>query len=310
MARAPVTPTVDDPCVRETPRSEGRRGRRREAPNVRFSASDMTDQPPSSFLTIPGAAASPWILHVPHSSTRIPRSVRESIALDDDELAAELAAMTDAHTDLLARRICESVRGRRPWMFVNRLSRLVVDPERFPDGREVMNSVGMGAVYTHTSTGKQLRADNPSHRAELITALYEPYGRALADLVDDRLAAAGSAVILDLHSYPRDPLPYELYPHDERPVTCLGTDDDHTPTGLVEAVREAFASLGSVAVNQPFRGAYVPLRHYRREDRVSSLMLELRRDAYLRHDGSPIDAAIERVAQAAARLLERFPPRT
>ena len=110
--------------------------------------------------------------------------------------------MTDAHTDLLARRISESVRGRRPWSFVNRLSRLVVDPERFPDEREVMNSVGMGAVYTRTSTGKRLRADSPSHRAELIATLFEPYSQALADLVDDRLAATGSAVIFDLHSYP------------------------------------------------------------------------------------------------------------
>ena len=115
--------------------------------------------------------------------------------------------MTDAHTDLLARRISERVNGRRPWSFVNRLSRLVVDPERFPDEREVMNRVGMGAVYTRTSTGKPLRADNPAHRAELIATLFEPYSRAFADLVDDRLAATGCAVILDLHSYPEDPLP-------------------------------------------------------------------------------------------------------
>ena len=131
----------------------------------------------------------------------------------------------------------------------------------------------------------------------------------MADLVDDRLAATGRAVILDLHSYPEDPLPYELYPHDERPVICLGTDAHHTPGWLIEAAGEAFASLGGVAINQPFRGTYVPLRHYRRDDRVSSLMLELRRDAYLRSDGTPIDAAIERFARAAARLVERSPPR-
>ena len=270
----------------------------------------MTDQPSSSFITVAGDAASPWILHVPHSSTQIPDAVRNRIVLDDDALDAELAAMTDAHTDLLARRISESVRGRRPWSFVNRVSRLVVDPERFPDDREVMNSVGMGAVYTHTSTGKRLRVASPSHRTELIATLFEPYSRALADLVDDRLAATGCAVIFDLHSYPADPLRYELYPHDERPVICLGTDDHHTPGWLIEAAREVFASLGSVAINQPFSGAYVPLRHYRRDARVSSLMLELRRNAYLRSDGTPIDAALKRFAAAAARLIDRSTPRT
>jgi hypothetical protein len=53
--------------------------------------------------------------------------------LGDDELRAELRAMTDAHTDLLAGRIGERVERGRPWSFVNGLSRLVVDPERFPD---------------------------------------------------------------------------------------------------------------------------------------------------------------------------------
>ena len=65
-----------------------------------------------------------------------------------------------------------------------------------------MNRVGMGAVYTRTSTGARLRADDATHRARLIATYFEPYSRALADLVDDRLAATGRAVILDLHSFP------------------------------------------------------------------------------------------------------------
>jgi N-formylglutamate amidohydrolase len=212
--------------------------------------------------------------------------------------------MTDAHTDLLAHRISEQVRGRRPWSFVNGLSRLVVDPERFPDEREVMNSVGMGAVYTRTSAGARLRANSPAHRAELIATLFEPYGQALADLVDDRLAATGSAVIFDLHSFPTEPLPYEFFPDAERPVVCLGADDRHTPAGLLGAASEAFAPLGSVAINQPFRGTYVPLRHYGRDERVMSIMLELRRDAYLHDDGAPDRPAIGRFATAAARLID------
>jgi N-formylglutamate deformylase len=262
----------------------------------------------NSFNTIAGDPTSPWILHVPHSSTRIPNPVRERILLDDDALDAELRAMTDAHTDLLAHRISERVTNREPWSFVNGLSRLVVDPERFPDEREVMNSVGMGAVYMRTSTGTRLRAGSRAHRAELITTLFEPYSRALADLVDDRLAATGCAVIFDLHSFPKEPLPYELYPHDKRPVICLGADDRHTPAGLLEAARELFAPLGNLAINQPFRGTYVPLRHYGHDDRVTSIMLELRRDAYLRSDGAPDNAAIDRFATAAARLIDDSTP--
>jgi N-formylglutamate deformylase len=212
--------------------------------------------------------------------------------------------MTDAHTDLLARQIGARVISRRPWSFINRLSRLVVDPERFPDERELMNRVGMGAVYVRTSSGARLRAENPAHQAELISTLFEPYGEALADLVDDRLAATDRAVIFDLHSYPTEPLLYELYPHDERPVICLGADERHTPPALLAAAQELFAPLGSVAINQPFRGSYIPMRHYGRDDRVASIMLELRRDAYLRSDGAPDRAAIDRFATTAARLID------
>lgn len=189
---------------------------------------------PNSFITVAGDRTSPWILHVPHSSTRIPAPVRERILLDNDALDAELRAMTDAYTDLLGRRISERIPNRRSWSFVNRLSRLVVDPERFPDEREVMNSVGMGAVYTRTSSGTRLRAESHAHRARLIATLFEPNSRALAELVDDRLAATGRAVILDLHSFPREPLPYELYPHHKRPVICLGANDRHAPTALLD----------------------------------------------------------------------------
>jgi N-formylglutamate deformylase len=116
-----------------------------------------------------------------------------------------------------------------------------------------MNRAGMRAVCTRTSSG----ASAPRRRlgrAGLIATYFEPYGRALADLVDDRLGATGRAVISDLHAFPECPLPYELYPDDERPAICLGSDDRHTSCELLDAAREAFAPAGSVAVNQPFRG--------------------------------------------------------
>jgi N-formylglutamate deformylase len=50
------------------------------------------------------------------------------------------------------------------------------------------------------------------------------------------------------------------------------------------------------------------LRHYGRDDRVTSIMLELRRDAYLGSDGAPDNAAIDRFATAAARLIDDSTP--
>jgi N-formylglutamate amidohydrolase len=243
----------------------------------------------------PGAAASPVILHVPHASRAIPPTVRARILLDDEALAAELDRMTDAHTDLLADRAAGAA-AVRPWQFVNRLSRLVVDPERFPDEREELTAVGMGAVYTRTSHGGRLREEDPAHAEELLGAYFRPYAEAMTALVDARLAATGRAVILDVHSYPRDTLPYELH-GGPRPAVCLGTDAAHSPPHLVEAAREALAGCGDIALDTPFAGCYVPLAHYRRNPAVTGLMIELRRDVVAAH--------ADRLVAALAALVDR-----
>ena len=51
----------------------------------------------------------------------------------------------------------------------------------------------------------------------------------MTSLVEQRLADTGRAVIIDVHSYPHDRLPYELYPDRRRPAVCLGVDDQAHP---------------------------------------------------------------------------------
>ena len=259
---------------------------------------------PPPFATVAGDALSPCILHVPHASRRIPASARAGILLDEQALDQELAAMTDAHTDLVAAGAADRASSQRPWAFVNGLSRLVVDPERFPDEREVMNTVGMGAVYTRTSSGAPLREDDPEQRAELISTVFEPYAAALADLVDARIKSAGSAVIIDVHSYPLHPKPYELYPAEPRPPICIGTDETHTPPWLRAAAHDAFSSRWEVAFDGPFRGPYVPLRHYGVDTRVTSVMLEIRRDVFVGADGGPMLEAVHRLSAAIVELVD------
>lgn len=247
----------------------------------------------------PGAPQSPLILHVPHSSRRIPPEVRERIVLDDLALEAELDLLTDAHTDRIAARAAAAA-GVRPWLFRNRFSRLVVDPERFPDEREEMAAVGMGAVYTRTAHGGRLRMDDPGHAAQLIERYYRPYAAAMTALVDERLAATGRAVIIDVHSYPALALPYELHGGAPRPQVCLGTDAVHTPPGLVAAAEAAFDSF-TVARDTPFAGCYVPLKHYGSEPAVTALMVELRRDTY--RAGSGLAAVVRSLAELADGLF-------
>ncbi|MFE9621645.1 N-formylglutamate amidohydrolase [Streptomyces sp. NPDC006527] len=261
----------------------------------------MTEAPPS-FSVLPGAAGSPVILHVPHSAREIPADVRAGIVLDDGALEREVDHITDAHTAEIAGAAAERA-SVTPWRFVNRLSRLVVDPERFPDEREEMLAVGMGAVYTRTTHREVLRAEDVDPEP-LLARYFRPYARAMTEAVAERLAVAGRAVVIDVHSYPTERLPYELHGDGPRPPVCLGTDAFHTPPELLAAAREAFAGIGETGLDSPFGGTYVPLEYYGKEPRVSALMVEIRRDTYMTEPGGPAGAGLNRLASALARLVD------
>jgi N-formylglutamate amidohydrolase len=268
----------------------------------------------ASCRLVPGAPGSPVILHVPHSSRTVPADVRDGIVLDDAALERELDHITDSHTARIAAEAAErcashDAAGRparsaaRPWQFVNLLSRLVVDPERFPDEREEMRAVGMGAVYTRTTHGRTLRPDG--HREQpLIERYFHPYAAAMTDAVTERLAAVGRAVIIDVHSYPSERLPYELHGDGPRPPICLGHDPFHTPPDLLAHAEEAFAGFGGTGVNSPFAGTYVPLKYYGEDRRVGALMIEIRRDVYMTEPGGPAGPGLDRVAAALAELVD------
>ena len=256
-----------------------------------------------SFSIIAGDPDSSVVIHVPHSSRMIPAEIRAGILLDDEALERELDAMTDAHTDVIAERAAGQA-GRRPWLFINRLSRFVVDPERFPDEREEMSAVGMGAVYTRTSTGEVLRSPSVDEISGLVDHYFGPYADAFEQLVDERLDAVGKVTILDLHSYPLVASPYELHGDGPRPEVCLGSDAFHTDTFVLSTARETFerhTPMGDVGVDSPFAGCYVPLKHYGKTPDVHGLMIELRRDLYL--DGS-FDLRGDAVEPLIAGLVE------
>jgi len=260
------------------------------------------DHTPEPFAFLPGAVGSPVILHVPHSARDIPAAVRSGIVLDDTALEREADHITDAHTAELAALAADAA-GVTPWRFVNRLSRLVVDPERFPDEREEMLAVGMGAVYTRTTHGRPLRPSG-FDPAPLIGRYFHPYAQAMTEAVAGRLAATGRAVVIDVHSYPTARLPYELHGDGPRPPVCLGTDAFHTPPHLLTAAREAFAGFGGTGTDSPFAGAYVPLEFYGKDPRVEALMVEIRRDTYMSEPGGPAGAGLRLLGAALAELTD------
>jgi len=176
-----------------------------------------------------------------------------------------------------------------------------VDPERLPDDTEEMRAVGMGAVYTATSGRGVLLEQDSLRDAALVTRYFAPYAEALTHLVDQRIAATGRAVIIDLHSYPKAALPYELHAGTRRPEVCLGVDDFHTPDWLLSAAQSAFAGVGDV--DMPFAGTYVPLRHFSKDNRAVSVMIEIRRDTYMYEPGGEMHGGAGEVVKALTQVV-------
>jgi N-formylglutamate amidohydrolase len=258
------------------------------------------------FLAGPSGVTQPLLVHVPHSATRIPRQVRDTFVLDDEALAAELLAMTDHHTDALFGAATE-LGGA---VFVNRLSRLVMDPERFPsDAEEPMAAKGLGAIYRRTSTGALLRPPtfDEADRAALMTRYQAPYAAAFEEAVTAMLDHFGWCFIVDGHSFPRSPLPWED-PSLSRPDFCLGHEPFHVHPFLQGAVDGLEEQGFTVAHNEPFAGSYVPLRHYGTDPRVRSTMIEVRRDLYMDESTGERSSDFGRIQAVIADLLDDLAP--
>lgn len=241
--------------------------------------------------------SSPVLIHAPHGGTIIPDLACGSLIIHGSDIDLELLAMTDMHTDILAVDISEhayknGVSGKTAGWMINQVSRLAVDPERFPDEREEMNAVGMGAVYTHGSQRQQIRVDNPVIAKRLVDTYFTPYALVMENTVEKMLSRFGRAFIVDLHSYPSLPLPYELHADGSRSDVCLGFDDFHISPEIIEMMKETFEAEGySVGFNSPFAGTYVPLKFYGTDARVSSVMVEIRRDAYMNETTGELNTA-------------------
>lgn len=221
------------------------------------------------------------IIHLPHSSRFIPEEYRSQFVLSEESLHREMNAMTDSFTDELFEFDPEDNTIVR---VVFPVSRLLVDPERFADDEmEPMSRQGMGVLYSKTSTRDRLRRDLAAEeREDLLERYYYPHQQRVSEAVGREVETAGVSLIVDGHSFPDHALPCHDYGQGPSPDFCLGTDAFHTPTDLIETVRQKIEELGySVKLNDPFAGAFVPSDYYQKNKQLFALMIEVNRRLYM-----------------------------
>ncbi len=213
--------------------------------------------------------------------------------------------MTDAYLDDLF----GSLATDEDTVVVFPVSRLIVDPERFLDEmQEMMAWIGMGVIYTKTSGGDTLR-DYPTldERDALVRRFYLPHHNHLNAVTAAELERYGAALILDCHSFPSSALAHELDQDPERPDICIGTHLFHTPPALAEAAQRAVAAEGfTCSVNKPFDGCMVPSRYYEQNQRVSSIMIEIKRSLYMDEATGTQSDRYEDCRSAVGRIVEQL----
>ena len=241
----------------------------------------------------------PVIVNIPHASVEIPDF--DDYVLSPDTVLEEARLLADLYTDELIDE-AENVEH-----VVASVSRLYVDTERFADDdKEEATRYGMGVLYTKTHDGVYLRPPvSDERRSELLKKWYEPHHARLTHLVDTALSNAGKALILDLHSYPTR---FDMLGIKGKytPDICIGCDVFHGDITVLETlVNWCFENKYTCAINNPFSGSVVPLKHYEKKT-VTSFMLEIRRSLYMNEKTFEKTASFFMLQNALAELIGKL----
>ncbi|MRX49893.1 N-formylglutamate amidohydrolase [Paracoccus sp. S-4012] len=227
------------------------------------------------------------ILSSPHSGRDYPAGVVAAARLPE----AQLRSSEDAFVD----RLIASAPGAGAVILSARIPRAVVDLNRGRDDLDPLAVEGVqpsGAANARTLAGLGViprvvahgRAiyDRPIPRAEAerrLDAWWQPYHDALSGLMAEAVARFGQAVLIDVHSMPREALTH-LTP---RPHAVLGDRHGRSAGGWLRLkLAEALEREGlTVRLNAPFAGAYIAQAYGNPGAGRHVVQLELDRSLYM-----------------------------
>ena len=168
-----------------------------------------------------------------------------------------------------------------------------------------MTKQGMWICYEKTHKQTELKDVTEEHKQEILEKYYDPHHKKFEEEVEKILKQNKNCLIIDCHSFPSKALPYEIYQQDERPDICIGTDEYHTNKELVEYLKNSFEELGySVGINTPFKGTIVPLKFYKKEKRIQSIMIEINRKLYMNEETGERNENFKKLKKDIKRIIK------
>lgn len=264
----------------------------------------------------PGEWRGGLIVASPHSGRDYPGWFLRQTRLTE----AQLRSSEDAYVDrlvapaLAAGAVTLTARVPRSVVDLNR-ARDELDPQAV-DGAEARPGnartlAGLGVIPRVVSHGRPI-LDRPIPRDEAerrLRELWQPYHDALSGLMAAAVARFGVAVLLDMHSMPREALGH-LNP---RPQVVVGDRHGRSAGGwLREGLRTALAAEGfPLRMNAPFAGAYIAAAYGAPGAGRHVLQIEVDRSLYMDegllvpHRGLP--ALAERLGRVYAIVSRQLP---
>lgn len=271
-------------------------------------------------LLRPKEQQSPVIFASPHSGRRYPSEFLALSRLDRHALRQSEDGYVDMLFDAAPRFGAPLIRALFPraYVDVNR-ARDEVDPRMFVeqtppnlDSKSNRVRVGLGVIPRIVADGQDIYSRKLKYRDanKRLEMCYDPYHKALSDLIEETKTMFGCAVLIDCHSMPSvcgspfragDPS-IDFVLGDRYGVSCSGS--------LTCMVEQAFAAMGyRVSRNSPYAGGHVAAFYGRPEAGVHVLQIEINRGLYLdetrltRHHGfSKLRASMEELIGSLVKI--------
>jgi predicted N-formylglutamate amidohydrolase len=248
--------------------------------------SGIAGQEELSYCVVPGRIDRGLILLCDHAGNAMPPGYG-TLGLPPEQLKRHIAY--DIGAAAVTRALAAALQVPA---VLTRYSRLLIDPNRGRDDPTLIMRLSDGAVVPGN------RKLDAAEREERLRLYYEPYHRAVDEVIDSFLEAGVAPVLLSIHSFTES---WKLLPRPWHVGVLFGDD-----ARLARPLLDAFYAEGDLIVgeNEPYAGQLEGdcLWQHGAQRGIASAIVEIRQD--LIRDAAGQEAWSERMRRIAEKALQ------
>ena len=273
----------------------------------------MTDAP--FRLSLPETRLTSVVFASPHSGRAYPASFLAQSVLDRQSIRSSEDAFVDELLRAAPRLGAPLLAATAPRAYIDlnrspdELDPALIEGVRPAAHNPRINS-GLGVIPRVVAGARAIyRGKLPRTEAEArIDGVWRPYHARLAELLDESHAAFGEAILVDVHSMPREAIDSMGGRGRRRPDIVLGDRFGAAAASwVVDGIEAAFAAEGLAVVrNTPFAGAYIAQAYGRPAAHRHAVQIEIDRSLYMNEAEIRPNADFAAFCRVMDAVLERI----